>query len=494
MDVWETIRIRCRRNREKIKTVARDLGISPNTVREYLRKDSPPKRKPRADVKPLTRYQSHIDNLIMFTPKITAARIGSYLRQNVDAELVADERTLRRYVAGRRAVLVPREAFIRAVYGPGDQSQFDFSPMSVRLAGVVVVIQLFVLRLSYSGRFIGRASMRCDQPALFAGLLAGFTAFGGVTRSSIFDNASTAVTRILRGRDRDQNTKFAEFRGGLSLNVEFAAPAKGNQKGGVEGTHGFIEDNFFRPMPDFSDFDELNRALVVFCDASLTRVIAPNTESIGERFAREQPLLEPLPSVLPRACVSHYVKVNKFAEVRFESNSYSVPTQYALRDAVVEAYDERLRIIVRDEVVAQHPRGCGVNERYLDLVHYVGLLKQKHRAAETALVLADGRIPQVFHDLFARYREENNSTATRYWTQVLALLADTSVDELAQTITHALALGTDDPSAIELLLRQRSLPRASADLDKAKLPVAAQFHLPTPDLNLYATTQLMEGS
>jgi transposase len=181
---WETIRIRCRRNGEKIKTVARDLGLAPKTVRAYLRKDSPPKRKPRADVETLTRYQSHIDSLILFTPKITAARIGSYLRQNVDSDLVADERTLRRYVAGRRAVLVPKEAFIRATYGPGEQSQFDFSPMSVRLAGVVVVIQLFVLRLSYSGRFMARASMRCDRPALFAGLLAGFTVFGGVTRSS----------------------------------------------------------------------------------------------------------------------------------------------------------------------------------------------------------------------------------------------------------------------------------------------------------------------
>jgi hypothetical protein len=96
MDVWETIRIRCRRNGEKIKTVARDLGLAPNTVRGYLRKESPPKRKPRTDVKTLTRYQSHIDNLILSTPKITAARIGSYLRQNVDSDLVADERTLRR--------------------------------------------------------------------------------------------------------------------------------------------------------------------------------------------------------------------------------------------------------------------------------------------------------------------------------------------------------------------------------------------------------------
>src|ERR1035438_2080794 len=107
MDVWETIRIRCRRNGEKIKTVARDFGLAPNTVRRYLRKDSPPKRKPRPDVKSLARYQSHIDNLLLSTPKITAARVGSFLRQNVDADIVTDERTLRRYVAGRRAILVP---------------------------------------------------------------------------------------------------------------------------------------------------------------------------------------------------------------------------------------------------------------------------------------------------------------------------------------------------------------------------------------------------
>jgi hypothetical protein len=149
MDTWETIRLRCRRDGEKIKSVARDLGLAPNTVRKYLRQDGPPKRKPRPRARLLDRYVTHIDELIRTTPKITSVRVGSYLRQNVDAELRVDERTLRQYVAARRAVLVPREAFVRAAYAPGDQSQFDFSPMSVLLAGVVVVVQLFVVRLSY---------------------------------------------------------------------------------------------------------------------------------------------------------------------------------------------------------------------------------------------------------------------------------------------------------------------------------------------------------
>jgi hypothetical protein len=104
MDTWETIRLRCRRDGEKIKPVARDLGLAPNTVRKYLRQDGPPKRTARPRARRLDRYVTHIDELIRSTPKITAVRLGSYLRQNVDSELHVDERTLREYVAPRRAV------------------------------------------------------------------------------------------------------------------------------------------------------------------------------------------------------------------------------------------------------------------------------------------------------------------------------------------------------------------------------------------------------
>jgi len=494
MDTWETIRIRCRRDGEKIKVVARELGLAPNTVRKYLRQDGPPKRAARPRARLLDRYSTHIDELIRSTPKITAVRVGSYLRQNVDTELNVDERTLRQYVAARRNVLVPREAFVRAAYAPGDQSQFDFSPMSVLLAGVVVVVQLFVVRLSYSGRFMARASMRCDQPSLFAGLVAGFTAFGGLTRTSIFDNASTAVTRVLRGRNRAENEAFTAFRGGLALHVAFAAPAKGNEKGGVEGVHGYIEDNFFRPVPSYADLDALNAALAVFCDASLKREHTTHHETIGDRFAREQPTLQALPTVLPRACVTKYARVNKFSEVCFERDWYSVPTRWAHRNAVIEVYEQRLRIVVDAEVVAEHQRGAGKGDRFLDPRHYIELLAHKHRAAESALVLSDGRIPDVLRDLFDRYCQSDPRTATKRWTQVLSLLSDVSVAELAQVVTHALARGTDDPAAIALMVEQKRAPAPSHAIRTLALPTAARYEAPVVNLAAYATALLIESA
>jgi hypothetical protein len=53
-----------------------------------------------------------------------------------------------------------------------------------------------------------------------------------------------------------------------------------------------------------------------------------------------------LPAALPRACVHRYARINKFAEVCFERNWYSVPSQYAFRNAVLEIYEDKLRVIV----------------------------------------------------------------------------------------------------------------------------------------------------
>jgi len=144
METWETIRLRCRRDNEKIKPVARDLRLSPNTVRKYLRADTPPQRSAKPRAKLLDPYQAQIDALLQSTPKITAVRIGSYLRQNVDAAFAVNGRTLREYVAERRVILVPREAFIRARYAPGDQSQCDFSPKFAYLGGVFSKVELLV--------------------------------------------------------------------------------------------------------------------------------------------------------------------------------------------------------------------------------------------------------------------------------------------------------------------------------------------------------------
>lgn len=327
MDEYEVIRLRCVRDREPIKRVARELGLSPNTVRKYVREMGAPKPPRYRRRMKLDRFADVIDTLLRSTAKITAKRIGSVLCEQYDASLSISESQLRKFVADRRRRLVPQEAFVRAQYAAGDEAQFDFSLMKAIIAGMLVVVHVFAMRLSYSGHFFARASYREDRPALFAGILEAVKFFGGLPRVAIFDNAKTAVQRILRDREREQNGAFKAFCSDLALEVEFAAPRRGNEKGGVEGVMGYIEDNAFRPLPSFASIGDINSELERLCRRNLERVHSTHRERIGNRFAREQLALGALPVRLPKACIVEYARINKFAEVTLETNRYSTPTR-----------------------------------------------------------------------------------------------------------------------------------------------------------------------
>jgi transposase len=493
LDTWETIRLRCVRDGEAIKTVARDLGLSKNTVKKYVRSLQSPqhpglKRAPRLDA-----YRYHIDNLLRRSRKITAVRIGAQLRAFVDPELQVSERSLREYVANRRREIFGKEAFVRALYVPGDQMQFDFTPVDLVVAGVPTRVHLFVARLSYSGRLFARVSFREDQVALFAGILGAVVHFGGVPRVGVFDNAKTAVTRILRGRNREENEAFRSFCGGLALEVEFAAPAKGNEKGGVEGFNGFLEDNMFRPTPECENLEEFNLALEHFCKRDEARQSSVHRETIGERFARELPKLRPLPAALPAACVRRIARINKFAEAMCDTNRYSVPSKWAHRDAVLEIFENRLRIVVDDQLVAEHQRCTGKHQTMLDVRHAVELLAFKHRSIERAEIIAQSRLPAPLLALRDRLLAEDRARAGRAFVAVLRLLLTYSSEVVAECVSQALICGTLDPAAIALLVRQRTTPLPpAAPILALRAPDGMQR--PVVDLKRYDLATLAEGS
>jgi transposase InsO family protein len=85
LDVWETIRIRCLRDKEPRKRVARELGISKNTLKKYLLTNEPPALiSPPGRTALMSQFEGHVDRLLSETPKITAVRIAQVIRQTID--------------------------------------------------------------------------------------------------------------------------------------------------------------------------------------------------------------------------------------------------------------------------------------------------------------------------------------------------------------------------------------------------------------------------
>jgi hypothetical protein len=252
------------------------------------------------------------------------------------------------------------------------------------------------------------------------------------------------------------NDDFAAVCGGLALQMQFAAPAKGNEKGGVEGLHGFIEDRFFRPVPKFESLADLNRGLEAFAESYLDKRVSG--ESVRDRLERERSALRPLPVVLPATCIRDTVRINKFFEVTYKTNRYSVPSKFAHRDAIIEIFHDRIRVVVDGVLVAEPERVFGKHEAILDPLHFVDLLTFKHRAVVRAEVFRHRRFHHSLQSLLNGYVENDPASAGKRFMRVVTLLEDHPMHDLVNAVVAAAQRGTDDPAAIALLLRQEARP------------------------------------
>jgi transposase len=487
---WQLIRERRVGNAEYVKQISRETGLAINTIRKYSRSSSPPQRSGAPTRTPLmAAYESDVDDLLKQEPKITSIRIAQLLREK-NPSFILGERAVRIYVARRRLILHPKAAFIRQVYVPGDQVQYDFKDIRAVIAGDEAGLHLFTARLSYSTVWFGHCYRTEDRPALLDGILRSSVEFGGVPRDAVFDNPKTAVDKVGRGRRRTVNDEFAAFTGSLAINMQFAAPAKGNEKGGVEGAHGYIEDNFFRPLRAAASLDELNEQLLIFSRSDSERRKVDG-QTVAQLLRIERSALRPLPTILPRACVNEHSRITKFSEVRYKTNRYSVPSRYVGRPATIEVFADVVRIIVDGELAAQHQRLFGRHDAMLDAMHFVDALKHKHRAVERAEVFNNERFPQPLRDLLQRLVQRDRDTAGKQFMRVIELLKRYRLSDIVKAVICAADLGVDDPAAIALLLSQGA-PTPSASLGSEILPDAAKIAAPQPRLDGYAIADLKE--
>jgi len=107
----------------------------------------------------------------------------------------------------------------------GDEAEVDFGTASVYLAGVLTEVQLFIMRLSASGRAYPRAYLSEAQEVFLDGHVRAFSHFGGVPRRVRYDNLKSAVEKVLKGRGRVESDRFTALRSTTVLTASSACPA-----------------------------------------------------------------------------------------------------------------------------------------------------------------------------------------------------------------------------------------------------------------------------
>jgi transposase len=482
VDDYAKIRI-AHRDGMSIRAIARTFGHSRRKVREILANPQP-KPYTRGKPKPvLGWFYAVIDGVLAddenAPPKQrhTAMQLFRRLRDEYGYGGGYDQ--VRRYVGKQRRD--GRETFIPLAHDPGQRLECDFGHIHIDFPEGRRQVPVMVAAWAYSNYSFAQAMPTERTEAILAGMVAAFEFFGRVPREAWWDNPTTVVRQIFKGRERRPNQLYAALASHYAFDALFCMPARGNEKPRAETRVRVLQRQWATPVPRCADLAALNAYLRQRCVEETSRTVGGYAESIGQRFARDQAKALPLPAHRFDACVSQAAQVDKYQTVRFDRNAYSVPRTCAFRTVTVKGYIDRVLVVERGQVVAEHARSYGRNVQVLDPLHYLATLGRRPAALDHAPVLRNWQLPESFTRLRQALETRHGATAgARHYVRVLQLLAEHAV-ECVQ-------------SAVETCLRRDELHAEHIGAEARRLtsvtgtpPVTpiCQFQVPRPDLGCF---------
>jgi len=281
-----------------IAGVSRKLQVHRRLVREALRSAVPAERKPQErKLKKLQAAAAMMDAILVADRQAPAKQrhTGRRIWQRLCAELPGfsgSERAVRGYVRRRRQQLglLGREVFVPQSYEWGVEAQVDWYQAWAVLGDERVELQVFVMRSMASGAAYHRAYTHATQQAFLEAHELAFGYFSGVFKLLRYDNLKSAVKKILRGYRREETSRFIAFRSHWRFQSEFCNPARGNEKGGVEGEGGYFRRNHWVPLPQARDLEELNAYLEQCCRQDQQRILEgrPTLTGLLNTFAHDR--------------------------------------------------------------------------------------------------------------------------------------------------------------------------------------------------------------
>lgn len=350
MEDWALIRRLHASEKLPKAVIARELGISRNTVAKAIASAGPPEYSRSPVMTTFGPFEVQVRQLLKATPSmpatVLAERVGwtgsaTWFRQNV---------------ATIRPDYAPTDPADRIVYFPGEQVQCDlwFPEPKIPVGdGTVVVLPVLVMVACFS-KFITAVMIPSRTTAdLLAGMWALLSEqLGAVPRRLIWDN-ETGI-----GRRNKLAAGVGEFTGGLSTKIHQLKAYDPESKGGVERMNGYFETSFL-PGREFASPADFNTQLGLWLPKANARTVRALKARPVDLLGLDKAAMLTLPPVAPAHGFAGRVRLPRDYYVRVFGNDYSVHPSAIGRmvDVAADLHDVRVRLEGR--LVAEHHRSWG---------------------------------------------------------------------------------------------------------------------------------------
>lgn len=404
-----------------IRAIAKETGLSRNTVSKYLKQDEltislaldNPERTKQMDP-----YRTFITKQLQDYPGLTATRIARKL-QKIFPEFDASERTVRRYISRlRREVCEKQPRYYEPILDmvPGHQCQVDPGELrGVMINGVETTVYFVVFVLSFSRLMHVSACFKPIDTSEFIRMHdAALRYFGGCPQELVYDQTKLVVLKE-QYRELELNQRLAEYATHAGYAIRACEGFDPESKGKVEAGVKYVKQSALYGE-EFDNREALLSHLADWLDTTANQRIhgttgnQPRDHFESEERATLKPYMTPLCVHSGGQKVSR--KADKTGLISWKSNKYSVPMAYQRTQINVMEEDGELIVfdMLSNNEIARHALYPGKgkivknNHHYRDLTLRIETLEQAlteqldHPDCPKLLALIKQSSPRIYKD------------------------------------------------------------------------------------------------
>lgn len=439
------------------RAVARKLGLDPKTVRRAINRHGPkppPEETVPGEPSPgkLTPYLEAISEKA--EKGLTATRI---LREIRELGYTGGRTILTDYLRELRGpARRKKRSFRRFETGVAEESQADWSPYRVEIAGRMQTVHCFALILCHSRYRFCQFHRDERLPTLLSAHVDALRWFEGCSRRIVYDNMAT-ITFGRRGKEILWNPEFLKFSRHYAFEPFLCRVRDPNRKGKIESIFREVDRDLLRGRT-FSSWEELDRTTERWLREVANRRRHSTTRQVPEEaWKAEREFLTALPEAAYLVYREEIRTVYEDGLLSFDGTRYSVPSGEVRPGCQVRVrgYPRHIDILNPEgHLVASHPRPDLPGGLVVVPEHYEGLRPKPGREPGEIERRFLARFPQseAFLDGLKRRMK---SLYRLHLTGILRLAQLYGDPAVAKAIARARRYGNFNAYAVGRILRQR---------------------------------------